>query len=218
VEERLAQFIYLARRTAPASDTALRGILALRKVMFDSYGEERQRKLVAAWNDLPLPWADGDAVTGPARRLAEEGIGRLWIEAGMPRDTARRLDHLFHTMFDLMKVALKDDEYLFLEIDERLAQDPPGFSSARIIANMALARAMYQGDAGQIAQSAHRVQDILFRWKAEEHDCSRDDEIEEVRWVIENADNIDHWSHMVRARLGAIWARRASLTPREKLQ
>jgi len=206
MDEDLARFIYLALRTAPASDTAIRGIAALRKIMFDSFGTETQRELIAAWNEIPLPAADGDAVAPSIRCLAEKGIGYLWIEAGMPPDTVSRLDHLFGTMFDLMIGALEDDEHLSLEINQRLATVPPDFSQARIIANMALARAMYQGDVGEIAQCASHVLDILSRWRAEEKDWGRDYEIEEVRWIIENVEHIHHWSGAVRERLSQIAA------------
>ncbi|MGH7099256.1 MAG: hypothetical protein ACREE4_16570 [Stellaceae bacterium] len=94
MDEKLCRLVYLALRTAPALEHSIRGIAALRKMMIDAFGFERQRELIGQWNELPLPPPDGHAIPRSIRALAEEGIACLWTEAGMPVEMLGRL-HLY---------------------------------------------------------------------------------------------------------------------------
>ncbi len=122
----------------------------------------------------------------------------------MQQEMARRLSHLFHTMFDLMHDTVEGDHDLLQKVDERLKGAPPDFSNARIIANEVLARAAYDGDANRVEQAAKRVQDILSRWKNAEKDWGRDYELEELSWMVQHANEITQWSQHVRQRLEII--------------
>ncbi len=204
MDEDKCRSVYLALRTAPASDIAVRGVAALRLMMIDAFGEDRQRELIGAWNDEELPRTNGNSAPLSVRRLAEEGIGALWIEAGMPKDMAGQLSNLFHTMFDLVYGAEEDDTDLLLQVEQRLRSSPPDFSNARIIANKVLARAMYEGNENRVKTAAKRVQDILSRWKRAEEDWGRDYELEKTLWIIEHADEITPWSRRVREKLQMI--------------
>ena len=48
-----ARTLYLAVQTAPASNTTIRAIAQLRLALIASLGEDRQRELIALWNELP---------------------------------------------------------------------------------------------------------------------------------------------------------------------
>jgi hypothetical protein len=173
-------------------------------MMIDDFGEARQRDLIAQSNDVKLPYAEGEAVPNWIRRLVESGIGFLWIEAGMPNEMASRLSHLFHTMFDLLQGVVEEENDLLERIDQNLNAAEPNFSHARIIANILLAQAIYEGDANGAARAAERVRDILLGWKNEEGDWGRDYELEEVSWIIEHANEIGDWSGQVRNRVELI--------------
>lgn len=199
--EELFRAIYLALRNAPATDKTVRGIAALRLMMINTFGEEDQRAFVSQWNELqPQPDAISSFVIPPSVRfLTDRGIELLWIEAGMPKDIAQRLDHLYSTMYERAFGIEDEDEQD--AIQECLARNPPDFSNARILANKMIATAMLTNDVHSILERSQIALDILQQWKCQEEDWGRDYEIEETSWIATHAMEISHWSVHVREQL-----------------
>jgi hypothetical protein len=138
------------------------------------------------------------------RRLAEKGIGSLWVEAGLPADRARGLSHLYSTMLQAVLGNAEAEADLLAQVEERLQRKPQDYSQARIIGNEILAAHMMAGDSQRVIETANRNLEILSAWRAAEPDLGREYEDEELRWIVENAAHFEVWSSRFRqlCRLG----------------
>ena len=193
--ERLFGEMYAALSTAPAADQTVRGIAAVRMLMIQTLGEDRQRELITQLNAaLPIDPPDHTEVPMAVRRLAEAGIGSLWAEAGLPADRARGLSHLYSTMLQAVLGNAEPEADLLAQVEERLQRKPQDYSQARIIGNKILAAHMMAGDSQRIIETANRNLEILSAWRAAEPDLGREYEDEELRWIVENAAHFVEWS------------------------
>lgn len=136
--------IYQALRQAGEINTrpSISAIAAIRLIMVENLGFEKQRELIAEWNDAPMR-------VGPSPRgmrlLAMKGIEYGFLQAGVPAQWVHRLDHLYQSMPPL------DDE---LERDGE-------WSNASITGNRPIAMALWQQDADAIERHSRRNFEIL---------------------------------------------------------
>jgi hypothetical protein len=89
--ERLFREIYRSICIAPPADQTHRGIAAVRLLMINSLGEERQRDLIGRWNDEPSAVVPtGENIPSWLQKLAVSGLQSLWVESGLPQEIGKR--------------------------------------------------------------------------------------------------------------------------------
>jgi hypothetical protein len=185
----------LLGESEPAAATP--AVAALRLLLIDMAGEDRQRELISQWNEEPpLPSAAGES--GAAlRRLAPEGIAFAFVDAGMPVEWARRHRHLFQYMPPVY-AALDGNACAARRQAQREARNWPW---ARDAGNMLLALAVLQGDVPAILAHAEENLAILAEWRAAAPDQIFEHEFEEHSWLRDHVVEMAQWGGSVRRHL-----------------
>lgn len=197
--ERLFGEIYAALSTAPPADQTVRGIAAVRMLMIQTLGEDRQRELITLWNAaLRIEPPDNKEVPFAIRRLDIEDIEALWVEAGMPADLAHDLNLLQQTMLQHVLGEAEPEAELLARLEERLQRNPRDYSMARIFGYKILAAHVMAGDSQRIIETANRNLQILAEWRAAEPDLCREYEDKRLRRIVENAAHFEAWAARVR--------------------
>lgn len=188
--------IYQALRQAGEINPrpSVSAIAAIRLIMVENLGFERQRELIAEWNDAPMR-------VGPSPRgmrlLAMKAIEYGFLQAGVPAQWVHRLDHLYQSMPPL-DAELDTDELQLLEIRRDELERDGEWSNARITGNRLIAMALWQQDADAIERHSRRNLEILQKWKDEDPELGREYEFEEHEWTIANAKNLAEWAARAR--------------------
>lgn len=177
---------------------ALPGIAAVRRLLCDEVGWERQRELVGEWNaamrqeDAAQPNIDR-AMTA----LALDGIAFAFVREGMPMEWAIRHQHLFHYM-----LPGREDRSIEAIEARRIRKVQEGdHAEARISGNARIAVAVLEGDSRTIRRICGENLDILARWLDEDPDMGFEHEFEEHRWLMVHAVEMAEWGRKVASRL-----------------
>lgn len=185
----------LSSSTAPEHVAA---VASVRLLLIEAVGEDRQRALIAAWNDSTSAAAPVREDHAELHRLAADGVAFAFVEAGMPIEWARRQ----YAIFQHMPPGKAAPDRIADQVRDA-ARQAGDFSRARIVGSELIARAVLDGDANAIRESAAENLAILSEWEAARPNLreERGYEFDQHEWLVAHADDMANWGRRVSGRL-----------------